>query len=52
MGSKYALLAGSTVYKLSDQKMPEKFAGQKVTVVGALDAKTKTIRVTSIAPTK
>jgi hypothetical protein len=29
--------------------MPDRFAGQKVTVVGTLDAKTKTIRVESIA---
>ncbi len=45
----YVLADGSNVYKLSDQKKPEAFAGQKVRIVGALDAKTKTIRVDSIA---
>jgi hypothetical protein len=50
MGSTYALLAGSTVYKLSDQKMPEKFAGKKVAVTGMVDG--KTIKVTSIAEAK
>jgi hypothetical protein len=37
---------------LSDQKTPDKFAAQKVTVVGTLDAKTKTIRVQSISAAK
>jgi len=50
MGSKYALLAGSTVYKLSDQKMPEKFAGKKVAVTGTVDG--KNIKVTSITEAK
>jgi hypothetical protein len=44
----YVLYDGKSAYVLSDQKLPEKFAGQKVTVVGALDAKTKTIKVDSI----
>src|SRR5205814_1423379 len=39
MGSKYALLSGSTVYALSDQKTPEKFAGKKVAVTGTVDGK-------------
>jgi hypothetical protein len=46
----YVLDDGKDVYTLSDQKTPEKFAAQKVRVVGILDAKTKTIRVESIAP--
>ena len=45
----YVLDAGQNVYKLSDQKTPEAFAAQKVSVVGTLDPKTKTIRVSSIA---
>ena len=45
----YVLYDGKDVYTLSDQRAPEKFAGQKVTVVGTLDATTKTIRVDSIA---
>ena len=48
----YVLYDGKTVYTLSDQKTPEKFAGQKVTVRGALDAKTRTIQVDSITAVK
>jgi hypothetical protein len=49
-GSKYALIVGDQVYGLSDQKAPEKFAAQKVTVTGTLEG--KTIQVKSIAPAK
>ena len=48
-GAKYALYDGKTVYLLSDQKAPEKFAGQRVTVKGEYSEKTKTLTVTSIA---
>jgi hypothetical protein len=51
-GALYVLYDGKEVYTLSDQQTPEKFAGQKVTVVGALDAKTKTIQVDSITAAK
>jgi hypothetical protein len=51
-GAAYVLYDGKQVYTLSDQKTPEKFAGQKVTVRGTLDAKTKTIRVDSITAAK
>jgi hypothetical protein len=44
-GALYVLYDGTEVYTLSDQKTPEKFAGKKVTVRGALDAKTKPIHV-------
>lgn len=47
-GSAYVLADGKDVYVLSDQKKPEEFAGQKVRIVGTLDAKTKTIQVRSI----
>jgi len=47
-GAPYVLVAGKTVYELSDQRTPEGFAAQKVRVVGTLDAKTKTITVDSI----
>lgn len=47
-GASYVLFDGKSTYTLSDQKTPEKFAGQKVTVVGSLDATTKTIQVSSI----
>ena len=51
-GAAYVLLAGKNVYTLSDQQTPEKFAGQKVTVTGTLDAKTKTLKVTRITASK
>src|SRR6185295_12584493 len=46
----YALFDGQNVLKLSDQKMPAKFAAQKVKVVGTYDEKSKTIKVSSIEP--
>jgi Protein of unknown function (DUF5818) len=48
-GASYVLYDGKDIYTLSDQQAPEKFAGQRVTVVGTLDAKTRTIQVDSIA---
>ena len=48
-GASYVLFDGKTAYTLSDQKSPEKFAGKKVKVVGTLDARAKTIQVTSIS---
>ena len=51
-GAQYVLYDGKEVYTLSDQRTPEKFAAQKVTVIGTLDAKTKTIQVESIAAAK
>jgi hypothetical protein len=50
--AKYVLFDGKEVYTLSDQKTPEKFAAQKVTVVGTLDVKTKTIQVDSMTAAK
>jgi hypothetical protein len=51
-GALYVLYDGKNVYTLSDQKTPEKFAAQKVRVIGALDNTTKTIRVDSITAAK
>ena len=51
-GATYVLLAGKDVYTLSDQRTPEAFAAQKVTVIGTLDPKTKTIQVESIRAAK
>jgi hypothetical protein len=51
-GATYVLSDGKDVYALSDQRTPEKFAGQKVRVVGTLDTKTKTIQVASITVAK
>ena len=48
-GALYVLYDGQQVYQLSDQQAPEKFAGRRVTVMGALNAATKTIQVASIA---
>jgi len=52
MGGKYVLYDGKKAYLLSDQKLPEKFAAQKVTVSGSLDAKTGAIQVDKITPAK
>ena len=51
-GAEYVLSDGKQVYTLSDQKTPEKFAGQKVKVTGTLDAKTKAIQVSSMTLAK
>ena len=51
-GAEYVLADGTNVYTLSDQKTPEKFAGQRVRVAGTLDAKTKQIQVQSISAAK
>ena len=48
-GATYVLYDGRNVYALSDQRTPEKFAAQKVRVIGTLDAKTKTIHVDSMS---
>lgn len=52
MGAKYALWDGHAAYELSDQGKAAKFAAKRVTVTGTLDAKTKTIKVDSIAAAK
>jgi len=52
MGAKYVLYDGKNAYLLSDQTTPAKFAGKKVTVMGTLDEKTKTITVASIGAAK
>jgi Protein of unknown function (DUF5818) len=51
-GASYVVSNGKEAWTLSDQTAPEKFAGKKVTVTGTFDAKTKTIKVESIAPAK
>ena len=51
-GAEYVLTDGTQIYTLSDQQLPEKFAGQRVRVTGALDAKTKAIQVQSITAVK
>ncbi len=51
-GASYVLYDGMHAYTLSDQQMPEKFAGKKVTVTGTVDAKAYTIKVDSIKEAK
>ncbi len=46
----YALFDGKEVLKLSDQKMPAKFAAQRVKITGTYDEKAKRIKVASIEP--
>jgi hypothetical protein len=50
--SKYVLFDGKSAYVLSDQQTPEKFAAQRVRVIGTADEKTKTIHVESISAAK
>jgi hypothetical protein len=51
-GAAYVLYDGKNVYTLSGRPTPERFAGQRVRVTGALDAKTHAIRVESITHAK
>src|SRR3954470_23227821 len=48
-GASFVLYDGKAAYVLSDQKAPDKFAGQRVRVTGTLDAKTRTIQLESIS---
>ena len=50
--ARYVVYDGTEVHPLSDQKAPEKLAGQKVKIVGIVDAKNKTITVESITSAK
>jgi len=51
-GATYVLYDGKNVYALSDQRTPEKFAAQRVSVVGTLNVKTRTIEVDSMSAAK
>jgi hypothetical protein len=51
-GATYVLNDGTNVYALSDQRTPAKFAARRVTVIGTLDARTRTIQVDSITAAK
>jgi hypothetical protein len=46
----FALYDGKNILKLSDQKLPAKFAAQRVKVTGTYDEKAQRIKVTSIEP--
>lgn len=49
-GGRYVLLAKHDVFKLDNQDMAEKYAGQKVKVTGTLDPKTNIIQVKTMEP--
>src|SRR5687767_9791734 len=48
----FVLYDGKTSYTLAGNKALQKFAAQKVRIVGVLDSKTQTIRVDSITAAK
>jgi len=52
MGGRYVLVGPKEVYRLDDQTLPEKFAGDKVKVTGTLDPKTHTLHVQKIEEDK
>ena len=45
---KYALYNGTTLYVLSGQQTPEKFAAQEIQVTGSLEKGTMVLRIKSI----
>jgi hypothetical protein len=53
-GALFVLVAGRDVYTLSDQQLPQKFAGQRVRVTGTIEAvkSGKIFHVKSIVPAK
>jgi hypothetical protein len=51
-GAAYVLYDGRNAYTLSARQTLERFAGQSVRITGTLDAKTRTIRVDSVARTR
>jgi hypothetical protein len=51
-GALYVLWDGKRSYELSDQELPETFAGKKVSVTGTFDAKTGKLLMSSIKVAK
>lgn len=49
-GGKYVLMTKHDAFKLDNQEMAEKYAGQKVKLTGTLDSKTNIIQVKSVEP--
>jgi hypothetical protein len=49
-GGRYVLMTKHDVFKLDNQDMAEKYAGQKVKLTGTLDSKTNIIQVKSVEP--
>jgi hypothetical protein len=50
LGGVFVLSVREKVYKLDNQELAEKYAGQKVKLTGALDTSTNTIAVHDIQP--
>ena len=49
-GGRYVLLTKHDVFKLDNQEMAEKYAGQKVKLTGTLDSKTNIIQIKTMEP--
>jgi hypothetical protein len=49
-GGRYVLLTKHDVFKLDNQEMAEKYAGQRVKLTGTLDSKTSAIQVKTTEP--
>jgi hypothetical protein len=49
-GGRYMLLTRHDIFKLDNQDMAEKYAGQKIKLTGTLDSKTNIIQVKTIEP--
>src|SRR6266849_10594441 len=49
-GGRYVLLTKHDVFKLDNQEMAEKYAGQKVKLTGTLNSKTSIIQVKTMGP--
>jgi hypothetical protein len=50
MGGVYVISVKDKVYKIDNQELGDKFAGQQVKLIGVLDVKSNTIVVHSIVP--
>lgn len=50
LGGDFVLSSEKDVYRLDDQEMPKKFAGQEVKLSGSLSEDGKTIHVVDISP--
>lgn len=49
-GGRYVLLTKRDVFKLDNQELAEKYAGQKVKLTGTLDSKTNILQVSTMEP--
>lgn len=49
-GGRYVLLTKHDVFKLDNQELAEKYAGQKVKLIGTLDSKTNIIQIKTMEP--